>query len=435
MMSEKLSRRSFIKSMALTIAGIFGFVYFSKLFGNKTKAISKSARKINYPEKEGTPTMGGKSLIYEAKNGTPEQNMAKVIEMMGGIGKIIDKNDIVILKPNAQWWNQGMTNTNAMKGFIELVLGVSGFAGEIIIAENHHCYGSRYSPNIRGWNTQNRNGDFNYNELVAYFNRKGFRNVTKYHWVDAGPFSGDESLKSKLMRPVKEVVKKILNIQRGKLVSGPEEGDGYVWTEIDYHYNGKKTRMTYPVFTSEYSKTTIDFKKGAWKNGKYTGQPVKFINFAGLNHHSSFAGATSAVKNYLGVVDLTCGYKGARPRGYHNFHYIGIPGMGGAVGTFMKTIRRADLNIVTADWTGFGSRTDTSLAARTRTIIAGTDPVALDYYGTKYVLYPLGGPVANLNNPDDKKGPLRKYLELCCTQGIGTLDEQKMEILKYKFDT
>jgi hypothetical protein len=112
------------------------------------------------------------SYIYESKNGTPEQNVQKVVEMMGGIEKFIGKEDIVILKPNAQWWNQGMTNTNAMKGFIELVLAIPGFKGEIIIAENHHCFGKRNTSNIRGWVTQERNGDFNLNELIEYFQCK-----------------------------------------------------------------------------------------------------------------------------------------------------------------------------------------------------------------------------------------------------------------------
>lgn len=376
--------------------------------------------------------MDNQAFIYEVKNGTPEQNVAKVIEMMGGVDHFIGKDDIVVLKPNAQWWNQGMTNTNAMKGFINLVLSIPGFKGEIIIAENHHCLNLCNTCNIRGWSTRFRNGGFNFNELVEYFQNKGYKNVTKCHWVDASPYSDGTTLKTRLMRSINEAVKTILNY-RGKIVRGPEDGDGYVWTDIEYSYDGKKTKMTYPIFTSKSSSTTIDFKNGAWKNGEYTSQPVKFINFAVLNHHSNFAGVTSSVKNYLGIVDLSCGYIGTKPERYYNFHHMGIPGMGGAIGTFMKTIRKADLNIVTAEWIGFGSRIDTKLAAKTKTIIASTDPVSLDYYGAKYILYPLGGPVAHLNNPDNKEGPFRKYLELCCAQGIGALDERKMKIHKSNF--
>ena len=150
------------------------------------------------------------STIYEVRNGTPEQNIEKVIEMMGGITRFIGEDDIIVLKPNAQWWNQGMTNTNAMKGFIELVLNIPRFRGEIIIAENHHFI-SILNSNNRGWTTKFRNGDFNFNELVEYFQYKGYRNITKYHWINAGLNFEEKTLKNKLHRPIKETVKKILN--------------------------------------------------------------------------------------------------------------------------------------------------------------------------------------------------------------------------------
>lgn len=429
----KLTRRIFIKRFFFTLSAMAGLTYLLELFKDRRVKITSFDTKktaAQAPEPEAKP---GFANVYESKNGTPEQNMAKVIEMMGGIKRFVSKDDIVILKPNAQWWNQGMTNTNAMKAFIELVLGIPGFKGEVIIAENHHCYGPRGTPDIRGWTTRERNGDFNYNELIAFFRTFGYRNVTKYHWIDGGPFSRDETLKDKLIRPIKEITKAFTSVKRGRIVNGPEQGDGYVWTDIEYFCDEKKVKMSYPVFTSEFSKTVIDFKGGAWKNGKYTRQPAKFINFAGLNHHSDFAGATSSVKNYLGVVDMTCGYAGAEPQGYHSFHYIGIPGMGGAVAAFMKYVRKADLNIVTAEWVGFASRKDPKLAVKTKTIIAGVDPVALDYYGTKHILYPLGGPAAHLNNPDDAQGPLRKYLEKCSLEGGGILDEERINVHGFDF--
>ena len=42
------------------------------------------------------------SLIYRAVNGTPEQNLKKVIELMGGIERIIGSDDVVLIKPNVQ---------------------------------------------------------------------------------------------------------------------------------------------------------------------------------------------------------------------------------------------------------------------------------------------------------------------------------------------
>ena len=117
---------------------------------------------------------------------------------MGGIESIISKDDIVILKPNAQWWNQGMTNTDAMKAFIEEILRIPGFQGEIIVAENHHFLHWLYGANIRGWTTNARNGSFNLNELVNFFRNKGYKNVTKYHWIDAGEFLGKSKFFEKI---------------------------------------------------------------------------------------------------------------------------------------------------------------------------------------------------------------------------------------------
>ena len=56
--------------------------------------------------------------------------------------------------------------------------------------------------------------------------------------------------------------------------------------------------------------------------------------------------------------------------------------LGAEVGVFMKTIRKADLNITTAEWIGISSRVDPPIA-HTRALLASTDPVALDYHAYK----------------------------------------------------
>ncbi len=389
----------------------------------------------------------GSSNVYHTKNGTPEENLRKVIEMMGGIENIIGPQDIVVIKPNAQWWNQGMTNTDTLKAFIDAVLGIPSFSGEIILAENHHFP----EDNSRGWTTQERNGIFNYNELIDYFQNNGFPNVTKYHWHDGGP----------------SVPGLHGGAEGAGVVHGPEEGDGYVWSP-DMVYvgdSGHKTLMSYPVFTSSYSGTTIDLKHGAWENGKYIDTPVKLINFSSLNHHGTWAGATAAIKNYLGIVDMTCGYRGTRPEGFMNFHYIGVKPSkvskihwklellrrklgigylshfdGGAVGFFMRNVRFADLNIISAEWTGWGSRIDTSLRARTKSVLASKDPVALDYYAFKNVLLPvtpkeskdinLNYSFYECNDPDRSDNRLRWYLKECHEQGIGNFAQDKVKIHK-----
>ena len=396
----------------------------------------------------------GFSHIYFSRSGSPEQNMAKVLEIMGGIENLIGKDDIVILKPNAQWWNQGGTNTDAMKEFIELVLRIPNFKGELIIAENHHLH----PTNSRGWTQQEyNNGRYNLNDLIDYFNGRGIQNVTKYHWIDAetAKYDGYSS---------KGIVKE------------PEDGDGYVWMKDNVYHapNGRDAMMSYPIFTSSFSEITIDLMKGAWKDGGYINRHVKLINFSAINHHSKVFGVTASVKNHLGVVDLTCGYPGGTLKGpltynYFNFHYIGCgPNLrifnktnyllgryfgikthlgwdrnyhylGAAVGRFLKTVRMPDLNIITAEWVGYGSRLDLNLRAHTKTILASLDSVALDYYAARYILLPAtkeahnGKPYVELNDPTNPENPFRKYVEECHKQGIGTLDEKKMIIHENDF--
>lgn len=373
--------------------------------------------------------------------------MRKVVEMMGGIQEIIGFNDIVVIKPNSQWWNQGMTNTNTIKEFIAQILSMPGFTGEIIVADNHQYQ----KDDSRGWITDSPNGDYNLNQLVQFFQDKGFANVTKYRWHCAGPNKG-------LVQG---------DGHGNSVVKGPEDGDGYVWRhDMVYHASsGRKTMMSYPVFTSRYSGITIDFMKGAYKNGKYLDRKVKFINFPSLNHHSGWAGVTCCIKNYLGVVDMSCGYHGEQPKGFFNFHYVGLSDLntkypeaelikkklgmgyidhlhGGPVGYFMNHVRMADLNIITAEWVGYGSRTDPALSFRPRAVLASKDPVALDYYATKYILLPgtppkamtrYGESYSAINNPDNKKGALRRYLVECYNEGIGNIHEDRIKVHKFDF--
>jgi len=448
-----LSRRKFIKAIVVLKVLLLQNV-FLPFRGSATPAQEQSLK--NREHVDFTPTMNlgcsedGFSDVYKVQGGTAEENMERLISLLGGIENIVDNNDIVILKPNAQWWSQGMTNTDAMKAFMLAVLTSINFQGEIIIAENH-----QYKQfNGRGWTTDKRNGSFNYNELIEYFHNNGFFNVSKYHWRGAGvnpePLEGDDA-------------------GTGRPISGPSEGDGYVWRD-DIVYtspNGKKCWMTYPVFTSEYSGITIDLKDGAWKNGQYLkDRKVKFINFSALNHHGWYAGVTASIKNLMGVVDMSCGFHAPSPDDTYNMHFIGvekyikhidkIPSRhlanlrhklrirahknfhftAGALGIFMKEICFPDLHIITAHHVGWGSRWDLSKSSYPKALLASHDPVALDYIAAKDILLKetpssedSSVPEINyvkLNDPDNTSGPFYRFLMECQKQGIGNLGEQKI---------
>lgn len=390
------------------------------------------------------------ATIYRATGPDPADLTSRLLDSIGGINSLIGPEDIVILKPNSQWWHQGMTNTDVMAAFIEAVLQRPGFTGEVIIADNHQCK----DLNSRAWTTQDRNGRFNYNELVEYFNDQGFANVTKYHWSPAGPNP----------TPLQ------MDGSGDSVRSHPSEGDGYIWPRDLYYTcpHGNRCILAYPVFTSSYSGVTIDLKNGAFKNGSYTGQPVKFINFSAMNHHSGYSGVTASVKNFMGVVDMTCGYPGPEPEGFFNTHHVGASGLfrflaehrqglrkfpyfleiylhasvfrfhytGGVLGAFMAKVRRADLNIITAIRTGWGSRIDTKMATQTDTLLASTDPVALDFWAAKNVLLPATaaaespGWLLEANDPGPEDSRFRKFLEECRRELGGTTDPDLMKVIE-----
>jgi hypothetical protein len=363
-------------------------------------------------------------------------NLNKVVEIMGGIKKLFNCEDIIVIKPNLQWWNQGAPNLASLKTFIDIIMDrPGGFSGEVIIAENCHRGIDPRESNNSGWaHNFERNSDIhnirNMNELSYLLKRNYGDRVSTCHWIDVG--------------------------LGNKRVYSPADGSGYVYCdgtngvpllEFNNDIQGKNHRstiMTYPIFQSDKG-TVIDFKNGIWEKGTYTGQPFKFVNFAALNHHSTYCGFTSAIKNYLGVSDLTGGADpfngGLLTQKYYNFHSFPFnkwdsgpkSGMIGAeIGVFLKTIRKADLNITSAEWIGLSSRTETPIG-HTRTIIASKDPVALDYHAAKYILYPNSR--IKIHNPDYKNSPAREYLIKCSELDGGIFNEHLVGIKSFDFNS
>lgn len=372
--------------------------------------------------------------VCRAVNGDPGKNIDKVIELLGGIENIIGPDDVVVIKPNVQWWNQGAPNLAAMKALVDLIMNrPGGFHGEVIIAENCHR-GSRPS-NSAGWAYGfSRNADldqiFNFNDLSHHLKKAYADNFSTCDWVDVNAGS--------------------------KRIHSPADGTGYVYCDgtggvplisLENGHKGNGFReviMTYPVFQTDRG-TVVDFKNGIWEKDSYTDQPLKFINCAALNHHSIYCGATSAIKNYLGISDLSGGADpnngGRLTRNYYNFHSFPFnkwgpgsePGMIGAeIGVFLNSIRKADLNITTAEWVGLASRTDAPVS-RTRAVLACEDPVALDYHATKYILFP-NSKIA-FHNPDEVDSPMHQYLVKCAEHGGGEFDESKVDVKSWDCST
>ena len=102
--------------------------------------------------------------------------------------------------------------------------------------------------------------------------------------------------------------------------------------------------------------------------------------------------------------------------------------LGAEVGVFLNTVRKADLNITAAEWVGLVSRVDPPVA-RTRAVLASTDPVALDYHSGKYVLFPNSK--LAIHDPDNVKSPFRQYLATCAEKSGCVLDESRVDVVSY----
>jgi len=378
--------------------------------------------------------MQNKVTLYRSVNGNPSENISKVMELMGGTEKIFGSDDIIIIKPNLQWWNQGAPNIACVSTLISMIMErPGGFRGEVVVAENNHRGAQPW--NYAGWaQTFERNSNIpginNYNQLTDHLKKTYRERFSVCHWIDID--SG------------------------GKRVYSPSVGAGYVLCDgtggvplfsISNGLASEKRRdviMSYPIFKTDKG-TLIDLKNGIWSKGSYTGQPLKFVNCAALNHHSFYCGPTSSIKNFLGVCDLSGGpdpnNKGKLINGYYNFHSFPfdkwskgpVPGMLGLeIGMFLNTIRKPDLNITTTEWIGLSTRTETPVA-HAKTVCACTDPVALDYHTAKYILYPNSH--IQIHNPENTNGPLYHDLQKCSEQSGCVFDEHYVDIQSFDFST
>lgn len=370
--------------------------------------------------------------IFRSVNGTPSQNLQKVIELAGGIANIIGSGDVVVIKPNLQWWNQGSPNISVCKELVDSIMQhPDGFTGEVIFGENTHRGNMPWKKTA--WaKTFSINSDLtvinNFNELCKLLKEEYKDRFTVSHWIDCDV--------------------------GGRRVYDPSEGAGYVYCDgtggiprisMDNGLSGESRRevvMSYPIIKTDKG-TIVDLKNGIWKENRYSDQPLKFINLAALNHHSVYCGMTSSIKNYFGVTDISYGadpYKGGKLSGnFYNFHAFAfnewtkgpVPGiMGKEIGYFMNKIRKADLNITTAEWVGLVSRTEKPIA-HTRAVMASRDPVALDFHAAKYLLYSNSGCMHH--NPEWKDGPLFQYLSECAAESKLTMDELSIKIYSFNY--
>jgi hypothetical protein len=454
--ARRVNRRPVLKA-GVAVAGIAGIGY-----ALRRSILARLDRWTQRPDFAATPPLiphdpeRDRSRIAVARGGAPAENIDAAIDRLGGIERFVGARDVVIIKVSAQWWNQGMTNVAAARRTIERVLARPGFAGEVIVFENTHFRLPDGSGLARAWTRPSeRNVDVpgwtRLGDLIPHFARQaapvsfvglidaGKNDLAGDHWHDPrhehGVYGGDG---------------------RGPIADG-EERDGYHWDFTETFsvprslVDAARTPLTWPVFTSPHSGLVVDLRRGLFqkdaggRRAPVADRKLSWINMTTCNEHVT-TGITAACKSPMGIVDMSAGAHGTHvlASGYKSLHYFGAPNaswrMAGPLAYFSQRVRAPDLYLTVAEWVAMtppgpwdDERQDNRLeevsAHRTRTVVAGTDPVAIDTWCARNLLMPLGGARRQLWDMDDPSSTAVKFLRnYRQVMGRGTMDPALIEV-------
>jgi len=197
---------------------------------------------------------------------------------------------------------------------------------------------------------------------------------------------------------------------RAKRVQEYDQGsvdDGYVLEELAEPSTG--IRFSYPKFRTKLGRY-VSLRRGMWDpaSATYSNDRLTLINFPVLKTHGG-AGVTACIKHYMGVVSQSM---------IDNHPFI----WNGGLAAEMAHVRFPTLNILDAIYVNpnpveggqAGPSTPYSRAVRANQIVAGLDPVAIDYWATKSITIPaaqsLGYSSYSSMDPDSVGGTFRSYL-------------------------
>jgi hypothetical protein len=302
---------------------------------------------VPVPDSNGTYHEGLDSLLsLLAQNGTCLYRSGKQLPWCDTAG-IIGKNDVVLLKVNAEWPERGMPSTDLLKGLIaRIVAHPDTFTGEIELVENGQWRQSWEYP----LNNAERHSQ-TMQEVIDTFAGRGYH-VGAYNWTAIGYGSGN--------RWVSE-------FDQGDTVSGYVREDS--------------TGMTYAKFVTSYG-TSVSTRLGVWNGSSYEPERLKFINMPVLKSHSYMA-VSASVKHYIGFLSY-------QAIGASTMHTRAMTQ--GLLGVDFGKARFPDLNIIDATWASAeittGPNAPYNMCTRLNTLVASRDPIAADYYAGRHVLRP-----------------------------------------------
>jgi uncharacterized protein (DUF362 family) len=258
---------------------------------------------------------------------------------------MIAANDVVLIKVNAQWKYRGCTNSDVIRGLIQVILDhPDGFTGEVVVMENGQGRGSLNCDTSKAYGDSSVHANAN-NETHTFT-----------YLVDQ--VFADPRVSSYLLDSIRATF----------IASDAHDVDGY------RHYEN----VSYPCFTTAGGRR-VELREGLWQGGAYT-QNLKLINVPVLKHHVG-SELTASLKHVYGILSMQDGRSGYR-------HYDGL---GETCGKMMVSVRTPVLNLVDAIWVSHLALQGypASSTFRANQLLASQDPVALDYWAAKYILYPI----------------------------------------------
>ncbi len=275
--------------------------------------------------------------FYRSSNGGP----------LAGTSGLIASDDVVLIKVNAQWKYRGATNSDVVRGLVRRILDhPDGFRGEVVIFENGQGRGSL-----------NCDTSSSYGDSAVHANANDERHSFLFLVND---IFKDPRVSAFLLDPV-----------RGIFIGASDH------TTSGYR---KYENVSYPCFTTTGGRR-VELREGVWQENGYR-QNLKLINVPVLKHHDTGGSEiTASLKHFYGIVSMSDGQSGAR-------HYSAL---GETCGKMIVSVITPVLNIIDAIWVSHQSLTGNPATTtfRANQLLASQDPVALDYWAAKYVLYPI----------------------------------------------
>ena len=329
-------------------------------------------------------------LVYKVIGPSSSQNISKLFELLGGASAYFSPTDVVVIKANSQWPNQGYTHTGCIKAVIDQILQIPGFSGEVLICDNLQA-GNGKGAGTTGFDatTANRINNWssdNWNSLAASYRDNG-KPVATMQW-QTDPTWRTPTLPLPSWSPC--------------IIPDGIPASGTGWSRYFLNWNGRNTYLSYPVFRSPLtSGRVIDLRNGVWEQGSgYTGRNVKVIVMPTLNNHDytggaeDAAGLTSAIKSFFGATEI---YHNSTQgddtvwNGYYSIHSasisLNLPQVAGQlVGIFLNNLCSPVLYITLAMYSGRDNRFATNGAAATNTVLACQNPVSLDFIAGRDVI-------------------------------------------------